>query len=495
MIQDSAGPEVARISLSLLPDEPVDLANATASLQSDILLSTIKNLANTRFNREEMQRRRSLHGSVTARMVLEGHNLDIVTLAARDSRGQTRLDYAIRLANADELTLVSGDDRRSSFSVEVRVQVFGPDNRLIFAQQKSVADSLDERALQGMKDKVFGYEGTLPLPPGKYRLDFQFTDWGRKAAYRTQREVTIPRSDEAGILIPSVLPFSSAEAVDPAVADVTPFAMGGVKFTPAAGSTPVVDPDNGLQVVYQIWAPPKDPRVYIGQHLSVEYALGRPAANGSTSRVQDQVAMEQFDPAGSLVTGKKLSLNEKSTGNYILTVSVTNPASGIRGFATMNFKILENAPSRLPWDVHEPAIGVDTASGLLDEQRGLCYLAQGQPDQARAWLRRALNSSHANDISRARLVDNYFARKDYEAVVSLYKDAGVTDSTDSQTLLRMASSLDFTGKPHDAISLLETALRSHPQDGALYLSLAQLYGTIGDTRKAAELTEKGKSLQ
>ena len=40
MIRDSVGPEVARLSLSLIPNEPVDPNADRASLQSDVMLAT-----------------------------------------------------------------------------------------------------------------------------------------------------------------------------------------------------------------------------------------------------------------------------------------------------------------------------------------------------------------------------------------------------------------------------------------------------------------------
>src|SRR5713101_4765906 len=74
MIRDSVGPEVARIALSLLPDEPVD--SGQPSLESDILLGKIKSLPNQPFNRGEIMRRRSMRESVTSRLLLEGRKMD-----------------------------------------------------------------------------------------------------------------------------------------------------------------------------------------------------------------------------------------------------------------------------------------------------------------------------------------------------------------------------------------------------------------------------------
>jgi GWxTD domain-containing protein len=494
MIRDSAGPEVARVALSLLPDEPVDETTGITSLESDILLNNIKNLANLPANRDEINRRRSLKESVTSRLVLEGRNLDIVTFPARDSRGLTRLDYALRLHNPKDLSMIAESDGRYTYSIEVRVRVFAKDNQLIFTQQKYLTDSLTKNRFDAVKDKVFGYEGTLPLPPGKYHLDFQYTDWSQKAAYHTVRDVDIPAAPKDGIVVPSVLPFLSAENADPGLADLMPFTVGGVQFTPMSTSSPAVGPATNLQVMYQIWGPAMDPRQNLGKKLEVEYAFGRPAVPGSTMKIKDEVGMDQFDAAGSLVTGKKLSFEQQANGNYILTVSVDNPLTKQGGFGTMSFRILDAPHLPEPWDVLEPGIAQDAEKGVLDQQRGLGYLALGQLDEARAWFRRALQLDHSNDIARARLVDAYYSKRDYAAVVSLYSDAGVTELTDSETLLRIATSLARSGKTPQAISIIEKAVQSRPEEGPLYMALAQYYSEIGSVQKAAELTKKAKSL-
>jgi len=494
LIRSSAGPEVARISLSLLPDEPVDETTGTVSLQSDILLNSIKNLANLPSNRDDILRRRTNREAVTSRLVLEGHNLDIVTFPARDSRGLTRLDYALRLHTPSDLSMVEEKDGRYSYSVEVRVRVFSAENKLIFTQQKTLADSLTKKRLDTIKDKVFGYEGTLPLPSGKYHLEFQFTDWSKKAAFHTVREISIPAPAKDSLVVPGVLPFLSAENADPGLADLMPFTIGGVQFTPMPSSAPTLVQGTNLQVVYQIWTPPSDPRENLGKKLDVEYAFGRLAAPGSATKVKDEVSREQFDAAGSLVTGKKLSLDQQSSGSYILNVTVNNPETKHNGFGTMNFKVLDAPSEPVPWDVLEPGIAQDAEKGILDQQRGLCYWALGQFDEARVWFRRALQLDHSNDIARARLVDAYFSKKDYAAVVSLFSDAGVMETTDSETLLRIATSLEKRGNAPQAISILENALLSRPEEGPFYMALAQYYTEIGNPRKAADLTQKGKSL-
>ena len=491
MIQDSVGPQVARLAQTLLPDETID-QQGRISLSSDIMLSQVKSLANQPAYKAMLERRRKLLEDVSSRIVVEGRNLDIVTLPVRDSHGLTRLDYVIRMRNPSDLTLTDGGNGRYTFALEVRARVFGPDGKLIFTQQKAVSDSMDKTGLARIKDRVFGYEGSLPLPPGKYRLDFLLTDWQKKLGLHAEREVTIPVVEADKLLIPGVLPFAGAETADPAAADSTPFAMGGVKFTPLAGTPLMFNPGQNLEVAYQIWTSPKDPQSVAGQSLQVHYALGQPANIGTATVVDDSISMGQFDSNGSLVNGKKFPLNPQWIGSYMLAVAVSHGASE-RASATLNFRAVGGDLIPRPWDVSDPSLVKDAEQGVLDQQRGLCYLSLGQVAEARLYFRRSLMRDHGNEVARSRLVDAYYSQRDYSAVVSLYNETGASEETDSETLSRISSSLVKTGETKRAITLLEQALHSRPEDGGLYLALAECYEQTGDSKRAAEMTQKGRS--
>jgi len=497
LIEDSVGSEVARVSLSLLPDEPVDFTSARPSLQSDILLATIRGLANHPLTKQQLNQRRAIMADVTSRIVLRGHNLDITTLPVRDSRGLTRLDYAIRFRNPSDLSVSELKEGGYGYSVEARVRVFSPDNNLIFTQERTVSGKVGKDELAGVSDKRFGYEGSLPLPPGKYRLEFLLSDRQKKAGFQDEEEVSVPAVDAGGPVISGVLPFVSAEPADPATADITPFVLAGLKFTPLGSSPPILSPEQGLQVAYQIWQSPKTPSSNSApdpsQALQVEYAMGRPAVPGGTTTVKEEISGGQFDSGGSLVNGKKFSLDGQPLGNYMLTVTVAQPGSGHRTFGTLSFSILTSSSAANAWDVSDPAARQDSEKGILDQQRGLCELAAGKRDEARAFFRRALERNHSDEIARSRLVDAYYSRKDYSAILSLYQDSGVTDQSDPETILRIAESFDQTGKVQDAISLLESSLTSRPESGPLYLSLAAYYRKAGNTKRASELETKGKS--
>jgi len=495
MIQDSVGPLVTRLTQSLIPGEPIDPTATRPSLQSDTMLATIKGLANNPFTREELDRKRALVESVKARLLIPGQNLDVATLPLRDSRGLTRLDYAIRFRQPSDVSIEQRSDGRLAFNLEAQVRVFDSANskQPIFTQDKRINDVIDKQQFEDIKHRRVGYEGSLPLPPGKFHLEFILTDWEHKRALQAQKDVVVPEIGPTGVVLAGVIPYSSVKSVDPASADTSPFTLAGLKFVPLGTNPLILAPGEPMQVAYQLWAPPQDPASYGDQKLTVEYAVGRPAVAGGTTKVSETIAKEQFDSTGSLVNGKKLPLENEPPGNYIMSVSINQPGTSQSAYQTLPFGVSPESNTTDVWDLTDSTLAKDAASGLMDTDRALCLLAQGKVREARPWFRRALDRNHSDEIARTRLVEAYYASKDYASILSLYKDAGITDRSDSQTILQIAESFSQTGQIRDAISLLESALRSREENGPLYLALAGYYGKLGDAKRASELEAKGKA--
>lgn len=65
---------------------------------------------------------------------------------------------------------------------------------------------------------------------------------------------------------------------------------------------------------------------------------------------------------------------------------------------------------------------------------------------------------------------------------------------DEVTVLRVAESLEKTGKLQRAVQLLESTVKSKDARGALYLVLAGYYDRLGEHEKAAQAQHCGQSL-
>ena len=489
-IDKALGREVARTTLSLIPDSPVDVQNATVSMESDVMLGILMNLANHPITKQEIERKRQAQ-AVTHRIVLSDEFLDVIAVPLRDASGNFNLHYLLRLHRPADFAIEQADNK-TFYNIAFSASVYGPDNKLILKQDRSVSQYLDAGEIERIKKSLFGYEGWLALAPGKYKVKFILTNKLTQTGYKAERDVVIPGPVENGLRVSDVLAFSSAEA---AGKDFLPFTLGGVKFTPITGEGLTYAPGQRVNILYQIWAPAGDPNAFAGRNLVVDYAYGRLGAPGDTKALHEEVARQQFDPFGSLVSGKKIELAANAgPGNYRLLISVGEPESLQKVYSSLNFRVSTAPNVAPPYDVYDPELADDIAKGVPEFDRGLSYLAQNDKDSAVKWFKAALSKNPANEVARSSLAGIYYDQQNYAEVAALFARAPVTKDTDEQAILRAAESMAKIGDLPRAISFLEGAMNVRNSSGPLYMALAGYYRDEGNVQKANQLESKGRSL-
>ena len=490
-IDRTLGREVARTTLSLLPGEPVDMQNATASLQSDVMLGIIKNLPNHPLTRE-MLNQKQFAESVSHRIVLSDEYIDVITVPLRDTAGNFNLHYLLRLHRPADFS-IGQSDNKFFYNVDFSARVYGSDNKLIFKQEKEITKYLDNVEAERLRSSLFGYEGWMALAPGEYRIDFLLSNKLTKTAYRAERKIVIPRAPTQGLRLSEVVAFSDAQGVGPG-RDYLPFTMGGVKFIPLSGDELTFVPGQNINVFYQIWEPAADPGSLKGKTIQVDYGYGRLGSAGDARTIHEQVAREQFDSFGSMVSGKKISLADAAPGNYRLVISAADPENPQKVYASLAFRVYSMPNAAPPFDVYDPGLADDVIKGVPEFDRALTSLAFNDKDAAIQWFKAALAKNPANEAARSRLSELYFDRQDYADVAALYARSPITAETDEEAILRAAESMAKTGDLPRAISFLENAVHLRNNSGPLYLALANYYRGEGNTQKANEMESKGKEL-
>jgi len=488
------GREVARVTLSLLPDEPVNSADANSTLLSDLLLGTIHDLANNPFTVEQLKLRRQLNEDVTHRVILPSDLLNVLTVPLRDSRGQIRLHYALRLPKPEDFA-VAQSDQAYYYSVEALVRVQEASGKEIYNIRRKVAKYLTKEELESVKGKPVAYEGWVPLVPGKFKIDFVFTNLLTKTAFTADRVVTVPEVTGRDFYVGDPIPFARATALEPSLAEFAPFTAGGVRFDPyITGKALAVVPWQELKFFYQIWRPENSPSPS-GSKLSVDYAYGRLSMVGSAQNIHEEVASDQFDPHGSMVNGKKIDTETLGVGDYRLAVTVMDPVTQQKRFGALTFKVVSEDPSASDtWRIDDAELKEYVTSGEADLDRGLAYLGQGKSQAAAECFIQALHYNSANDRARMRLGEYYFQQQQYAKVIDLFAQTEITPATDESTILHVAASLDKTGQPGRAVSFLESALKVKDPSGPLYLALSDSYQHAGNPTQAEAFQQKGRAL-
>ncbi len=492
IIAQDAGKDVARETLSLLPDEPVDFQGGQISLQSDVMLSTIRDLANNPISQRELANRRRILEDVSHRVVLGNEYLDVLTVPLRDAEGNTNLHYVLRLKKPDDFSVAQspkGDGYYYAILVSVKVSL--PDGKVVLSEDEKVSHNLTNAQLDDVKGKVFGYEGWLPLPPNKYKLEFELTNLVSNVAFRSQAEVTVPEVQPDALQISNVVPFSEARVLPPQMLSASPFSGAGVKFTPLAGQELQLIQGERLNFFYQLWYPSALAGDRSGKKLEADYAYGRMGAN-DTQTVHDEIPLAQLDAGGSIINGKRILTGDLQPGNYRLVTTVRDPQNQKKVYGVLNFSVVATGTDNPAWDASDDKIVDTVKTGIAEYQRASCYLALGDNARALEWLQRAYSKNPLDENFRGKLVELYFGRQEYSKIAALFATNGVTGSTDEQTILKAATSFDKTGDLKKAVVIMEAGADLHPSSGPLLLGLAEYYRKAGDLQKAAATEKKGK---
>jgi hypothetical protein len=489
ILAQDAGKDVARETLSLLPDEPVDFNSGTISLASDVMLSTIQDLANNPLSKAELENRRRLLEDVSHRVVLGEEFLDVVTVPLRDPSGNASLHYLLRLKKPDDFTVGQAEKGGYYYSVLVSAKVHATDGKLIFSDDKKISKAVSPGDFDDIKGKVFGYEGVLPLPPGKYKVEFELSNLLGQIAFHREVEVTIPAVPSSGLQVSNIVPFFSARTSNQLRRGNQPFTGAGVSFVPRAGGELQLVQGEPLKIFYQVWAPALVKAGNSDKKINVEYVYGRLGAEDSKT-ISDQIPVNQLDHGGSIVNGKQILTADLDPGNYRLVMTLHDPESQAKVYGSLNFSINASTMARPAWDISDESV----TPGEADWQRGLCYLAENDKTHALDWFRSAYSEDPRNERFRDKLIELYFERQDYSKAIELYSRGGLSDSTDEQTIVRLAESFSKLGDLPKAVAVMESGATLNPKSASLQLGLADYYRRSGEAGKAAAAEQRGKQL-
>ena len=397
-IDNELGREVARTTLSLIPTEPVDVDTATTTMSSDLMLAVLRNLPNHPLTKQMIARNEDLLSNVSHRIILSGDYLDVLTTTLRDRAGDTYVNYLLRVKQPVDFAIVK-EGERYYYSAEVNITIHSENGAVVMTQNYPLAKYMTGQEYEQIKNNIFGVEGILPLPPGKYKAEIVLTNKAKQSAWKVERSITVDGAVRPGLAMSQVLGFSS---LSPAKAQFLPFSVDNYKFTPQLNDELTLLAGQSLNVMYQLWNTPGDPTANEGKTVHVEYTYGRLGAGAEAKKVEEDIPMNQFDRFGSMLTGKVLPTQDLPPGNYRLVIAATDPVTRQKAYSAMTFRISSTA-AHTAWDVYDESIPEQYAKGDFDLMRGESLKAMGRANDALVYLKRAAEKNPANEKVRAAL--------------------------------------------------------------------------------------------
>jgi GWxTD domain-containing protein len=401
IIKEDLGAEVAKVALTLLPNEPASLDSP--SLESESLLDRIRNYRNLPENIELLDERRAMHENVSHRIVLGESFSDLSVMATRDGDALASMSYLFQLFNPQDFFVAQGEDGRYYYNVDVEAAVKSADGRVIYRDTQNLMNYLTAADVAERHQRRFALEGRLPASPGAYTLALTVTNKVTHQAFTQSRNVVVPAFDSRLNLSSPVLLTLDKPNADPTHS--LPFTLAGVQFAPLGGENASVPRGSPIRVLYQIWG--KAQSTAEQGNLDVVYTLGqlgRPQKQQTTQSVDKK----GFDRFGNLLIGKDLDTGELSSGPYRLVIQVTDPTDGTHVSQALNLNITNPRPQL--WTVVSPSY--HHINDPLDAfRRGQCALSQHDRALAVYYLRQSIAAG-------------YPPKEAYTALAAAYREAG-----------------------------------------------------------------------
>ncbi len=374
-VRKSLGDEVARMTVSLIPSEPVDLSSFSPSMQSDVLMSNILGLADIPYQKQQLALRREQQ-KITASIITPGNNPRVGYMVTRDERGQSMVHYLIQFPEPDATLIGERKDKTLGYDLTLQNHVTTETGAPVYDDVVTLTGGVEAGQAEVGRKKPFAAEDRFPLVPGRYIIQSTLTNNLTLGAHRVLATVVVPQPAKSGMGISEPFVYSGNPSRDEGT--TLPFSIANVRFSPRGVGTLTLHAGDRIPLVFQIWLAKDANGKLKTAPVQLHYLYGSPISGGKPIDETDEtVDPTNADAAGNFVTGHVLQTDAIAPGNYRLVIRATQEGSA-PVFSTMTLRVV---PADVPvgdWTAYGPA-----RPDQDQQKRALSAKAQAKVDQAK----------------------------------------------------------------------------------------------------------------
>ena len=461
-------PEIAAVSLSLIPSEAV--MGSTLSIASEILIgSKIPAAPYQKVKDAYAEKLLAYKDIVEVDYTANYIDNDALVRVAADSSGVYFVHYCLE---PKRLTFEQLSGKFFS-NLEVNGKISDTKGDVIYQFDRTLPIELNKDQIDKIKAKLFSYQDMFPLIPGHYKFDLLLKNTVSKEFTSAEAEITIP---EAASFVMSPLILANRMDLESQYRGKSkPFLLGGVQYTPSPRND--FSTQDNLYLYFQISGLPQA----LKETAKVEYAILK-----ETERVLSvtRVLQDYPDPANISET---FSLASLPPAYYTISVSLL----GVDGRPILseqsNFSVSASPYLPRPWvlSVPRPGSGDPSYLNILGNQ----FLMKKDTVQARALLEESYQKNPASPKFALDYCRVLFVAKEYRAVARVAAPF-IKEQKRPEFLELVGQSSQALGELAEAIAYYKAYLAHYGTNILILNAIGQCYLQSGNTQEALVAWEK-----
>jgi len=486
-IRRSAGDEVAKTAITLIPGEIADFDHYSPSMASDAMLASINDLPDKPMTKKRLEANQ-LREHVTTSILIGDQDMTLTSTVFRDEEGRETASYLLTSPRPDPRIIGKRDDNSYYYDLALRTTVQTADGKPVYEQEDQLTGKLTEAQAGVAQKKRFIAEGRLPLAPGTYNVVTTLTNNVNHVATRQHESITVPAVKEKSIAISGLLEYAPPSAI-PDPQGQLPFSMSKLRFNPRATQTVLLRAGDKLPLVFQLWLDPKTEGAPAEDKVHLHYVFGAvTASHEAPNEDNEDIDVSNRDKAGNILTGHTLDTSNLPIGTYRLVVTATRQGAHQPAYAAMTLHVVRVSDYVDSWTAYGPA---DPEGVALDDlKRGMSAEAQGADTDAQRFYGRALVEG-PKDLRALDKLAALLQREGKNDDLAALSQQPVLKETAAApaTLLAIGKALTKTGNPKAVVQMLDAQIKLQPPNADLYRALADACEATGNGTRAHDLRD------
>lgn len=491
--------ELARASLTYLPNEPIDIYGLTPSLSSDMLVNQIYRVPEAEAPVDYLSRfvppDSKLREKVVTSYSFEFMNVQSSFFPVIAPDGKAMLHYAFQIAPED-LSIARYKDEYYA-SLQINLNISTPDNHNLLHHSQDLVRYYNEEEFRKIQSSPLRFEDKVAILPGKYQVDLVVLNRINGKTYRSSRVLDIPTPPA---VVPAISQLSLMEAFrklpeGTTSLDALCFTFFGYKFTPLLNR--VLRPVEYLNILYQLYYPPDKARAESGENLQVEYRIIGQKGTSYSNTITDPIAKGKFNAAGSMLNFKQLPAKDLPPGQYMLVVAVRETSGRILASENLSFNVDPSLVRPRPNAYSSPELEADD-SGRYDFQRAMILFALKRTDDAREALRTAVLKAPTLTPAVVKMAGIMLDENQSAKAVELLERVKDNQDFPPTGYLLLGRAYLGINRQDDALQALDRYMKDGQPTRSDLEELATLYDRLGAGDKAAVIRRQvstGKNKQ